>query len=118
MHELSIVEALIEQVEREVADAGQTGRISRLELVIGKLSGVSCDAVRFAFELLSADTPLEGAEVHIAEPPAVCVCRDCNERTEIDQLVIECPECESRNIAIEGGRELLLQSIEIEEVTK
>ena len=39
MHELSIVEALIEQVQREVRRAGQKGRVTRLELAIGTLSG-------------------------------------------------------------------------------
>jgi Zn finger protein HypA/HybF involved in hydrogenase expression len=38
---MSIVQALIEQVESEIERAGQTGRVTRLELAIGTLSG-SC----------------------------------------------------------------------------
>ena len=52
MHELSIVEALIDQVGRELDRAGQQGRVLRLELSIGRLSGVNCESVRFAFGLL------------------------------------------------------------------
>ena len=117
MHELSIVEALIEQVEREVRRAGQKGRINRLELVIGRLSGVHCDSVRFAFDLLAPGTLVEGAKVDISEPRAVCCCRGCGAREEIDQLVSECPRCHSAEITIEEGRQLLLQSIEIEDHT-
>ncbi|MGO8690436.1 MAG: hydrogenase maturation nickel metallochaperone HypA [Thermoguttaceae bacterium] len=116
MHELAIVEALIDQVRREVRRAGQTGRVTRLELAVGQLSGVHCDSLRFAFELLSPGTVVEGAKVAIQQPRAVCCCQDCGAREEIDELVVECPRCQSPRITIEEGRQLLLQSIELEEV--
>jgi hydrogenase nickel incorporation protein HypA/HybF len=115
MHELSIVEALIDQVGRELDRAGQPGRVARLELSIGRLSGVHSESLRFAFELLAPSTPVENAELVIQEPKAVSCCRDCGARVEIDDLVVECPRCASLEITIEGGRELLLQSIEIQE---
>jgi len=115
MHELSIVEALIEQVEKEVEHSGQSGRVVHVELVIGRLSGVSCDSIRFVLQLLAPNTILDGAEVRITEPRASCRCRDCDSTTEIEELLIECPNCRSRNIVIEGGREMLLQSIELED---
>ncbi len=116
MHELAIAEALIEQVRREVRRAGQNGRVTRLELAVGQLSGVHCDSLRFAFELLSPGTMVEGAKVDIDQPRAVCRCQACGAREEIDQLVVECPRCRSSQITIEEGRQLLLQSIEIEDV--
>jgi hydrogenase nickel incorporation protein HypA/HybF len=115
MHELSIVEALIEQVQREVERAGQSGQVRRLELIVGRLSGVSCDALRFAFELLSAGTLVAGAEIHIHEPKATCRCQACDARIEVDEITVRCPACGSMQVTIEGGRELLLQSIEIQE---
>jgi hydrogenase nickel incorporation protein HypA/HybF len=115
MHELSIVEALIEQVERELDRAGQEGRVMRLEVSIGRLSGVNCDSVRFAFGLLAGGTRVENAEVVIEEPRAVCQCHACQARTEIDDLLVQCPRCGKSDIVIEGGRELVLQSIEIED---
>ncbi len=115
MHELSIVEALIEQVEREIKRAGQSGRIRRLDLSVGRLSGVSCDSLRFAFELLSADTIVGGAELHISQPKADCLCQACHARTPVDEIAVRCPACGSMQITLEGGRELLLQSIEIED---
>ncbi|MBN1908858.1 MAG: hydrogenase maturation nickel metallochaperone HypA [Pirellulales bacterium] len=115
MHELSIVEALIEQVQREVDQAGQHGRILGLELVIGHLSGVNVDSIRFAFELLAPETILKDAELRIDEPRAICRCHDCGQLTEIDELVATCPRCGSGDILFEGGQELLLQSIELED---
>ena len=115
MHELSIVEALIEQAQRELTRAGQRGKVVRLELGIGRLSGVNSDSVRFAFDLLAPGTRVEGAEIVIREPKAVCRCRACNARVEIENLVVHCPQCDSDDIAIEGGRDLMLQSIDVED---
>jgi hydrogenase nickel incorporation protein HypA/HybF len=115
MHELSIAQALIDQVEREVRRAGQSGRVLRLELAVGRLSGVHCESLRFGFDLISRGTIAEGAELNIHEPRAVCVCRACGGREEIDDLVCECPKCRSAEISIEEGRELLLQSIELDD---
>ena len=115
MHELSIVEALIEQVEREVRRNGAAGRVVGLELRIGRLSGVCPDSLRFCWELLAPETPLAGAELSIAVPPAVCSCRDCGRQTELEELAACCPKCGSTNITIEGGQEMLLQTIELEE---
>jgi hydrogenase nickel incorporation protein HypA/HybF len=115
MHELSIVEALIEQVERELRRAGQKGRVKRLEVQIGRLSGVHCDSFRFAFELLAPGTVTDGAELSIAEPGAVSCCRSCGQRREIVELVLDCPACGSPEISIEEGRDLRLESIEIDD---
>jgi len=115
MHELAIVEALIDQTRAEVENAGQTGRVLRLDLSIGRLSGVYCDSIRFAFDLLSKDTLLEGAELHITQPKATCHCHECDARVEIDEIVVQCPECAGGDVSIDGGRELLLQSIELED---
>ena len=115
MHEVSIVEALIEQVEGEVTRAGACGKVTRLVLSIGRLSGVQVDSIRFAFELLSPDTIVEGAALEIETPPAVCVCAACGARTELEELCLECPACDSHEISIEGGREMLLLTIDVDD---
>ena len=115
MHELSIVEALFEQAEREVRDSGHEGRVSRLELSIGHLSGVCSDSIRFAFELLKAETMFAAAELAIEEPPAVCRCEACGQKTDVTEITVDCPHCGSREVVIEGGREMLLESIELED---
>jgi hydrogenase nickel incorporation protein HypA/HybF len=118
MHELSIVDALIEQVGREVNRAGQHGRILGVEISVGRLSGVHCDSLRFAFDLLAPGTLVEGANIVINGINAACRCHACNTTTEIDDLILTCPKCGSDSITIEGGRELLLQSIDIEDEQK
>jgi Zn finger protein HypA/HybF involved in hydrogenase expression len=65
--------------------------------------------------MLAAETSMKSTELVIDEPKAVCVCRQCGVRQEIDDLVAQCPACAGSDIVIEKGRELLLKSIEIEE---
>jgi hydrogenase nickel incorporation protein HypA/HybF len=115
MHELSIVEALIEQVEKEVERSGHRGRVTGLDVSIGRLSGVNPDSFRFALEMLCPGTLLETAEVRIAEPRATCRCQSCGAVAEVDEFVARCAECGSGDLLLEGGRDLWLQSIELED---
>jgi hydrogenase nickel incorporation protein HypA/HybF len=116
LHEVAIVQTLIEQIEAEVDRAGATGHVERVELVVGHLSGACADSIRFAFELLAPESPLlEKAELVIDEPKAICHCQKCDAQTMIDELLPSCPKCGSVEIRIEGGQDLLLQTIEIEE---
>jgi len=115
MHEMSIVETLIEQVEGEVRQSGHAGQVQQLELVVGRLSGVNVESLRFAFDALAPGTIIEGATLQIDEPPAVCRCLACGKESEIEQMELVCPQCSSLQIVVEGGRDLLLQSIELED---
>ena len=115
MHEMSIVQALLEQVQTEVEKSGQSGRVVSLHLVIGRLSGVHVDSIRFGFELLSPGSIAQGAALCIEQPKARCHCAACGAQPEIDEIVVSCPVCGEADIAIRGGQELLLQSIELED---
>jgi hydrogenase nickel incorporation protein HypA/HybF len=115
MHEMSIVQALLEQVQSEVEKSGHDGRVMALHLVIGRLSGVHVESIRFAFELLGPDSIARDAELVIDEPKAELACRNCHSRHAIDELHANCPACGSDDVAITGGQQLLLQSIELED---
>ena len=112
---MSIVQALIEQVEAEVEKSGQSGRVVGLDLVVGRLSGVHVDSIRFAYEVLAPGSILEGSTLRISEPAAYSDCRACGAREPIEELSMYCPRCGSGEIVIDGGRDLLLQSIELEQ---
>ncbi len=115
MHEFSIVQALVEQVRGELERAGAEGRVQVVELAIGRISGVNVDAVRFAFEVLAKDTELEGAELRIRQPCAKCYCRACGGESELGEFALQCPKCSATDITITGGRELVLESIEVDQ---
>ena len=115
MHEVSLVQALIDQVQREVEASGHRGRVVRIDLIVGRMSGAHPESLRFAYDLLAPGTLVEGASLSIEEVKPVCACRACGVQTVIDELLTACPRCASRDIHIQGGRDLLLQSIELDE---
>lgn len=115
MHELSIAEAILQQVDDVLRQSGEAGRVARVDLAIGILSGVCAESVRFALGLLTQGTALAHTEFCIRQPQAECVCAQCGQRTPIGEVVLACPNCGSPRIAIHGGRDLVLESIEVED---
>ena len=65
MHEPEIIESVGDAVAEHVGDA----KVVRVQLEIGKLWGVVPDALRFCFDLATAETPLAGAAPDIIEIP-------------------------------------------------
>jgi hydrogenase nickel incorporation protein HypA/HybF len=112
---MSIVQALIEQVHVEIEQSDHEGRVAGLDLVIGRMSGVHVESIRFAFEMLTPGTIMEGANLRIDEPAAKLSCQQCGSVQEIEQITLDCPVCGSDKIRIEGGQDLLLHSIELVE---
>ena len=115
MHEMSIVQTLLEQVQSEVEKSGHSGRVVGLHLVIGRLSGVHVDAIRFAFELLAPESIACNAELVVDQPKAQLCCQACAATQDIEELHSSCPSCGASDVTIQGGQDLLLQSIELED---
>ena len=112
---MSLVQSLIEQVGSEVDRSGHRGRVLSVDLVIGRLSGVHVDSIQFAFEVLAPGTVIDGAALRVYQTQASLHCRACGLEEPIDELAVRCGECGSCDTLIEGGQELLLQSIELED---
>ena len=90
-------------------------RIQRVNLQVGKLSAIVPDSLRFCFDLVVKETPLEGAELAIEEVPVVARCRDCRTQWTVTEPVFTCSACQGGAIDILSGRELYIKSIEIED---
>jgi hydrogenase nickel incorporation protein HypA/HybF len=108
MHELGIAEQVI-----EIA-AGRSGgaRITRIVLLLGKLTAVLPDALRFCFDAASAGTPAEGAQLVVVEVPGVARCHSCGARHETDRFVARCA-CGGDDLEWLSGEELRIQEMEV-----
>lgn len=116
MHEVALVQALLDEVEEQVRGSGLRGQVRRVAVVIGVLSGVVPEAFQFAFEVLSPDVLGDGCALTIHKSPAFCDCQDCGVSSPIHELQYRCPNCGGTSIRLRGGRELLLESLEVEEL--
>ena len=100
----------------DARDAG-AGRVAAVTLRIGRLSCVHEDALRFSFELVSAGTPLAGAVLRIVAVPVRIWCADCRAEFELPGIQrFACPACGRPSGDIRAGRELDIESIDIESV--
>jgi hydrogenase nickel incorporation protein HypA/HybF len=114
MHELSIAMKVIDKVAKQVAGAGG-GRVLAITLRIGRLSCVQEGALRLSFELASAGTELSGARLEIIDMPVRIWCPACGAEQELPGVQsLACPECGRLSGDIRAGRELDLESIELE----
>jgi hydrogenase nickel incorporation protein HypA/HybF len=81
--------------------------VDAIGLRIGALSGVDAEALRFALEASTLDTPLAGVRVDIECLPVRAACRACRSRIEVMDYLFICPQCGSG----EQGEELQLARI-------
>ena len=112
MHELSITKTMLD-LAIEQAQENDAERVEGIHLIIGEMSGVVDDCVRFYFDFLSKGTIAEGAQLSIRRVPARARCRDCGREFTLDGLAWICPHCQTTRIDIVAGKELYLESIEV-----
>jgi hydrogenase nickel incorporation protein HypA/HybF len=110
MHEVAIMEEAV----RLAAEAAGPRRILTLRLRVGTLSGVVPDALRFAFDVVSRNSPAEGATLEIEAVPAVCWCATCQAEFACQDFLNECPRCHDLSGDLRRGRELDIASVEME----
>ena len=114
MHEASIALNLIEAVEQRL-EAQPEARVKAIHVRVGELAGVSTDALDFAFECLSAGTPLAGARLVFDVIPLTMVCGACGRTSPVEDLVFRCPACGSESTRVSTGRELEVRALDLAE---
>ena len=113
MHELSLLEGMIQGLQQEARDRGFV-RVHQIRLEVGRLSGVEVEALRFAFGPATEDTLAEGAELVIIELPGMGLCRVCGAEVEVDSRYEACPVCAEGFVDVTGGTELRIKDLDVE----
>jgi hydrogenase nickel incorporation protein HypA/HybF len=110
LHELSITQSILEIV-LEQARTNEANEVVRVDLVIGRLTGIVSDSVRLYFGILAEDTIARGAELRFEEIETSLRCRDCNTTFLADGDIWSCPACKGLSAEIIAGRECHVKSI-------
>ena len=111
MHEYSIVQSLVDAVERS---AGSGSVVHRIEVRIGELSGVDCELLTTAFEVFRGGTICERATMTIDRTPVRWACPKCKAEIAHGQP-LRCAACKEP-AQLTSGDEIILQRIEMEAV--
>ena len=115
MHERSLAQALIRQVDRIVAENGG-GRAAEVRVQVGPLSGVEPLLLQTAFEHCARETSAESASLLIDEVPLTAVCDACDRTFEIADYRFRCRHCAAESVRVTQGDGLLLVSVAIRAV--
>ena len=116
MHEMSICQALLDQVERVALEQGAS-QVDSIVLSIGPLSGVEPDLLNRAFEVACLCTIAENATLEIETGPIVVECRSCGAKGEAAVNRLLCASCGDWQVTLVQGDELLLMRLEVSSVS-
>lgn len=114
MHEISIAQDIVE-LAAEAAASARAERVVTVTLRVGALAGVEAGALRSSFDIAARGTILEGSRLGIIDVPLVVWCAHCLVEVHVDGVQrLRCPTCGTPCGEIRRGRELDIESLEIE----
>lgn len=113
MHEFSIVNALLDMCEKNAKEHGSNA-ITKVEVKIGKLSGVEPDLLQRAFDTFKEDSVCASAEFVIHLQNVVIACEACGTQSVITDNHFVCPTCKSTECSVVDGEEMMLMRLEME----
>ncbi len=118
MHEFAICENLIDLINSEINriySLNKNIKLKEVKIQIGALRQIIPDYLKFAYKTLTNGTYLFESELNICVIPIEITCNNCGFNGKLGNLKYQCPECNSKSIDLLNGKELFVESIEIEE---
>ncbi|HBJ2621985.1 hydrogenase maturation nickel metallochaperone HypA [Clostridium botulinum] len=111
MHEVSIVEEIINTVE-EICNLNNISNVSKIILSVGEFVYLDKKSVDFIFGLLKKDTLCKNSILEIKESKAMAYCEKCRKKFKISFTEKNCPTCKTYSSNIVSGYETILEQIE------
>lgn len=121
MHELSIASGLFEKL-LEFSEQNPGRAILEVRLEIGELSHIDPEQLRFCYESISKETPLEGSILTISRVPVIVSCPHCTYHGPPDYwdealaiapvMTMRCPRCHQA-VDADQGHECAIKSIRL-----
>ena len=112
-----IVDSVLEEAKKQDAK-----KVTEVHLVIGKLTFLGIEQVRFAYNILVEDTIMKGSKLFIEEKDGVIECPSCGYKGSIQCEddpayhvpipTLRCPKC-GKAAKILEGKECTIRSIKM-----
>ncbi|MEN4044943.1 hydrogenase maturation nickel metallochaperone HypA [Sulfurimonas sp. NWX367] len=113
MHEYSVVQALLEQIEN-IAEENEATKVTKIIVKIGVMSGIEAHLLEVAFNTFKEKTIADGAEFVMNIQPIVIKCNSCEEVSELEKIHYCCQSCGSVDVNVTDGEDMFLMSLEME----
>jgi len=101
-----------------VTDEAQKAHVAAVVqvcLCVGDLAGVEATTLAACFEMLSEGTVADKAKLVIKRIAATGTCMVCGTAAVGRGRMLRCPVCETGSVKLATGRELYVESIEVEQ---
>ena len=121
MHEYSVTSQVVENVIDKAREQ-KASKVLEVHLIVGKLTFLGLEQVRFSYEILVKGTIMENSKLYIEERDPVVRCTKCGYMGDIkyeDDPVyhfsfptLSCPKCGGRVDVVEG-RECMIKTVKL-----
>ena len=121
MHEFSMATQIVENVLEEVKKH-DAKKVEEVHLIIGKMTFLGVDQIRFSYDVLVKDTILKDSKLIIEEQDGVIECSSCGFKGavpieddpayHVPVPTLKCPKCQ-QTAKIVQGKECTIKSIRI-----
>ncbi len=115
MHELSVVQALLREIEA-VALAHRAKAVLRVTVQVGPLSGVDSALLAAAFDASRDRGLLERTDLVLDSTAVTVRCRECGKSSIVTPNRLVCRGCGGYRTTLLTGDELVLQRVELTDV--
>ena len=107
MHEHGIADKLLREARAQGLSRG-LGKISKIVIGVGALSGLTQEALAEPLHHAAAETDLGGVEIVFEKVPPAAVCRKCRKGIGGESA---CPFCGSQEIEVTEGTEAVVKEV-------
>ncbi|WP_100487223.1 hydrogenase maturation nickel metallochaperone HypA [Sporolactobacillus pectinivorans] len=115
MHEMGLMEDALQMVSEDAEKRG-IERVDKISLIVGDLSNVLPDALRFAFEAFRQTEEIPRISTHtcleIIKERGLARCVLCGKEYEPTEYLALCPDCDMPFGVIQSGETFKIESYE------
>lgn len=115
MHEVGIASSILDTVDAEARRRTES-KIIAVGLRIGALSNIDKEALNFAFDALTRNSPMQDLKIEIEWCQRRQKCLGCCEEFEVKDYQLDCPKCGDAATTCISGTELDIAYLEVEDV--
>lgn len=108
MHELGLCEAIVGAIEQRAKERP----VAKVRVRVGALHHVHPEAFEQSFSMAAVGSVAADALADLVLIPAQGRCASCMAEFETNEPLGACPQCGALDVALSGGDELILESIE------
>ena len=98
MHEVHLVRAILEAVEKKAVEQ-KAKRVKSVKIRFNALTSHSSDHVQFSFDIVKKEIPLvQDAVLELTEVEPTLLCKQCGHKFHGHHLPDVCPKCASVDV--------------------